>query len=138
MLAASFGGHPISETNLTRWKTRAHRAWLLEQAALGESRRFVSESRQLSQAGQGAITDHLATFVAASYALARQRLSGEERLQWKYLRAFCHDVAILRRGDHCVQRMRLQRDELEFKAAVCQTPNSPGIQLKVLGESVKL
>ncbi|MGD1086707.1 MAG: hypothetical protein ABSA47_18370 [Verrucomicrobiota bacterium] len=125
VLAASFAGRPISEANLTQWKKRAHRDWLLEQAALGESSRFVSESRQLAQAGQGAITDHLAVFVAARYAVARQRLSAEERLQWKFLRAFCHDVVSLRRGDHSLQRMRLQRDQMGLTQAAIVGENPP-------------
>jgi hypothetical protein len=126
VLDSSFAGRPISEPNLTRWKKRAHRDWLLEQAALGEAGRLLAESRQLAQAGQGDITDHLATFVAAHYALARRRLDGapDDGRHWKLLRALCHDISSLRRGDHSVQRLRLRREELALNSAGLLRQNS--------------
>jgi hypothetical protein len=112
MLASAFGARPISEDNLSKWRKRAHKEWLLQEAALSQTGRFLDESRQLAEAGQGAITDHLATYVAARYALARGQIgdAADPQASLKLLRNFCHDVVALRRGDHFVERMRIKRD----------------------------
>jgi hypothetical protein len=117
VLSVSFGGRPIDEGNLSEWKKRHHPAWLLQQAAFAQTAHFLAESRQLAQAGQGALTDHLATFVAARYALATRQLSDqvEESEHWKLLRALCHDVVRLRRGDHLAESLRLQRQLLQMR-----------------------
>ncbi|HXR08752.1 MAG TPA: ATP-binding protein, partial [Candidatus Acidoferrum sp.] len=111
LLAAEFAGHPISQANLSQWKKRNHPGWLLQQAALSEASRFISESRQLANAGEGTVTDNLATFVAAQYAVASSQLGDEANpdAKWKRLRALCHDVVALRRGDQLAQRLDLKR-----------------------------
>jgi hypothetical protein len=117
VLASSYGGRPIDDGNLSEWKKRSHSAWLIEQTALGEARRFMSECRQLAQAGEGTVTDNLGAFVAAQYALATQQSGGEAdaESQWKRLRALCHDVVGLRRGDQLAERLRLQRETLALR-----------------------
>ncbi|MGD1085877.1 MAG: hypothetical protein ABSA47_14165 [Verrucomicrobiota bacterium] len=114
-VALSFGGHPISERNLSEWKQRAHPAWLLQQETLAEAARFMAQSCQLAQAGKGAVTDHLATFVAAHYAVAIRRLrhANNESEHWRFLRQLCQDVSGLRRCDQAAERMRLQRRHLD-------------------------
>jgi hypothetical protein len=111
LVATEFAGHPISQANLSQWKKRNHPGWLNHQAALGEATRFMSESRQLSNAGEGTVTDNLATFVAAQYALASSQLAEEPDAdtRWKRLRDLCHDVVALRRGDQNAQRLELNR-----------------------------
>jgi len=114
VLSVSFGGRPIDEGNLSEWKKRHHPAWLLQQAAFAQSAHFLAESRKLAQAGQGSVNDHLAAFLATRYALATRQLAGEadERQHFKLLRALCHDVASLRRGDHLAERLRLDHQRL--------------------------
>jgi hypothetical protein len=126
-LAAAFGGQPISPANLTQWKKRSHAAWLIEQAALAQANRFISECRQLAQAGEGTVTDNLSTFVTAQYALATQQYGGEPdpRAQWKHLRALCHDVVGLRRGDQLAERLRLQRETLALRHPQPPAPTAP-------------
>ena len=129
ILAASYGGRPIDDGNLSEWKKRNHPAWLLQQAALAQTAHFLSESRQLAQAGQGALTDHLATFVAARYALATRQMEDQvdEGQQWTLLRALCHDVVRLRRGDHLAESLRLQRQlqEMRQPKTPSQKPSVP-------------
>src|ERR1700733_9839467 len=85
VMVGEFGGSLITERNLSEWKKRSHRQWLLDQAALSETNRFVAESRQFVQAGDGAITDHFATYVAARYALARGQVGdrSDPQANWK-------------------------------------------------------
>jgi hypothetical protein len=110
LLASAYGGRPISPQNLSEWKIRAHTSWLLRQDALAQAPRLLAQSRQLSQAGQGEITDHLATVVAASYALATERLAdvADAGPHWRFLRELCRDVVGLRRRDQSAQWLRLQ------------------------------
>ncbi|MGD1084415.1 MAG: hypothetical protein ABSA47_06635 [Verrucomicrobiota bacterium] len=123
VLDASFGGSPLTERNLSSWKQRAHRAWLIEQSALAEASRFVAQSRELAQAGQGTVTDHLASFVAARYAVATRRLGDDvdEGEHMKRLRTLCRDVVDLRRRDQYAEWLRLQRQRLELSHP--STPN---------------
>jgi hypothetical protein len=125
VLAAAFGGRPISPANLSQWRKQAHRDWLLQQAALGEASRFVADARELAQAGRGAVTDHLATFLTAEYAGAVLQLSSEAdpAAHWKRLRALCHDVAALRRGDQYAESMRLHRHRLAMRLAGIPAPS---------------
>jgi hypothetical protein len=125
VVAAEFGGRPVNENNLSQWKKRSHRLWLLQQAALSESNQLMAQSRQLAQAGEGATTDHLASFVATEYALARNMLGDDqdERAQWKLLRSFCYDVVGLRRGDHSAERLRLQRQFLALRPPNLPSPD---------------
>jgi hypothetical protein len=125
VVAAEFGGRPVNENNLSQWKKRSHRLWLLQQAALAESNQFIADSRALARAGEGAITDHLATFVAAQYALARHMLGDDqdERAHFKLLRSLCNDVVGLRRGDHNAERLRLQRQFLAMRLPNLPSPD---------------
>ena len=125
VLAVQFGGRPISERNLSEWKKRNHPAWLLQQAALDQTAHFLADSRQLAQAGQGALTDHLAAFVASRYALAVRQLEDEvnESEHWRLLRNLCQDVAGLRHGDQEAERLRLERERLQWRLLKTQSQN---------------
>ena len=102
-------------------------AWLLQQAALSQSTRFISQSRQFALAGEGALTDNLAAYVAAQYALATFQSEDEPdpAASWKKLRALCHNVVALRRGDHLAQRLQLQRQRLPMPPAKTPAPIEP-------------
>ena len=49
----SFPGQPLP------MEETPHPAWLLQQAALSQASRFLSQSRQLAQAGDGTVTDRI-------------------------------------------------------------------------------
>ncbi len=127
VLSALFGGRPIDDGNLSEWKTRHHQTWLNEQAALAQTDHFMAEARQLAQAGQGAISDHLAVFVASRFAVAVRQLPDDapESEHWKLLRTLCHDVAALRQGDHRAEHLRLQRKRLEMLSPGAFFPMRP-------------
>jgi hypothetical protein len=123
IMAVEFAARPISQRNLSAWKQRSHPAWLLQQAALSQASRFISQSRQLVQAGQGTVTDNLATFVAAQYVLATQQRGdqADPEADWKWLRALCQDVIALRRSDQLAGRFQLQRRLLPQASPAPQT-----------------
>jgi hypothetical protein len=90
------------------------------QAAMAEVRRVVAEAKELNGAADGALTDHLAAWIAGQYAVAARQLAAEKgsgAVDWNLLRAFCHDVVDLRRGDHSAESLRIERERLEMDRA---------------------
>jgi hypothetical protein len=91
-----------------------------QQEALTEVRRLVGEAKELSGTGDGRLTDHLATWIAGRYAIAVGQLAVETAngpVDWNLLRAVCHDVVDLRRGDHSAESLRIERERLEMERA---------------------
>jgi len=93
----------------------------LHQEATVEVRRVVAEARELSREADGALTDHLATWIAGRYAMATRQLAAENGnggVDWNLLRALCQDLVALRRGDHSAESLRMERErwEMERKA----------------------
>lgn len=90
------------------------------QEAMVEVRRVVAEAKELSGAADGALTDQLATWVAGRYAVATRQLAadnGSGAIDWNLLRALCHDLVDLRRGDHSAESLRIERERLEMERA---------------------
>jgi hypothetical protein len=88
--------------------------------AMAEVRRVVAEAKELSGAADGALTDHLATWIAGRYAIATRQLAlenGDGTVDWNLLRALCHDLVDLRRGDHSAESLRIERERLEMEKA---------------------
>ncbi|MGA3180005.1 MAG: hypothetical protein ABSF38_06665 [Verrucomicrobiota bacterium] len=88
--------------------------------AMAEVRRVVAEAKELSGAADGALTDHLAAWLAGRYAIATRQLAlenGDGALDWNLLRALCHDLVDLRRGDHSAESLRIERERLEMDRA---------------------
>jgi hypothetical protein len=70
----------------------------------------------------GPLTDTLALWLAARYALATRALAAQPGPEhWRRLREFCADVVELRRGDHSAQRLQIERERLEYR----RSPNEP-------------
>src|SRR5690349_20082492 len=70
VLAIDFHGRPISEQNLCEWKAGGYRDWLARQEALSQARELAADAKELTEATDGRLTDHLATVLAARYAAA--------------------------------------------------------------------
>jgi len=80
----------------------------------------ASKAKELNHAGDGGLTDKLATWVAGRYAIASRRLAvegGNGAVDWNLLRALCHDLVDLRRGDHSAESLRVERERLEMDRA---------------------
>jgi len=91
-----------------------------QKTALAEVRRVVAEAKELSGAADGALTDHLATWTAGQYAIATRQFAaqkGNGAMDWNLLRALCHDLVDLRRGDHSAESLRIERERLEMDRA---------------------
>jgi hypothetical protein len=76
-------------------------------------RELQAETAALEADCGGALSDVLAAFLSAQYALAVQaavQSAGAEGLELGTLRAFTSDVTALRRGDHSAARLELERE----------------------------
>lgn len=82
---------------------------LEQQEALEATERLSKQAVQAEHGGGPALTDTLARWVAARYAVAARRVAETEGPEgWRMLREMCGDVVELRRGDHSAQRLDLE------------------------------
>jgi len=112
VLQTHFDGSPVTQENLSRWKTGGFRDWESRQAML-------AQARALAVAADGRLTDHLATVLATRYAAALSAWNGEAcqefRGKLRPLRKLCQDIVHLRRGDFRGARLSLVRERSERK-----------------------
>jgi hypothetical protein len=116
LLATEFAGRPLRPQNLSEWRQGGYRDWLAQQEVLELAERMGEAVAELQADGRPTLTDTLAQWVAARYAVAtRQVVQAGGTEGWRGLRELCADIVELRRGDHYAKRLRLERDQLEFK-----------------------
>jgi hypothetical protein len=112
---AEFGGKPIREQNLSEWKRGGYRDWLAKQEALEIAGRLGEDATEWNANGRGSLTDTLAFWLVARYALATRRVAETEgREGWRLLREMCGDIVELRKGDHSRERLQIERERLEL------------------------
>ena len=118
MLAQEFGGHPISQQNLSEWKQGGYCEWLAHQDALERARNLAADAGELTVAA-GALADHLAIVLTTRYAAALSQWDGNPNgtiaQNIRTLRALCQDIVELRRGDHSAARLKVEQERLELE-----------------------
>jgi hypothetical protein len=116
VLAAEFAGRPITENNLSEWKTGGFRDWERQQDLLATARNLAEQADEL-RAVAGGLTDHLALVVTARYAAALTDgdgpVEGGMAKELRWLQVLCADLVELRRGDHSAARLRLEQERRE-------------------------
>jgi hypothetical protein len=117
VMAAEFEGRPITEQNLSEWKQRGYREWVVQQETLEQVKRMASDADELSQATGERLTDKLAVCLAGRYAMAVAEWDGNPESgigrKLRVLRALALDVVELRRGDHSAARLKIEQTRLE-------------------------
>lgn len=120
VVATEFGGKAIREQNLSEWKQGGYRDWVIQQESMELARRLSEDAIELQAAGRPPLTDMLALWLAARYVVATRSLATQDGPEhWRHLREFCADVVELRRGDHSAERLRMERERLEFEQTQC-------------------
>jgi len=113
VMIRDFDGRAISEQNLTEWKQGGFRQWFAQEEARLCSRVLAVDAGELTEAAGGSVADHLATVIAAKYAVAIAGWDGEpDPVLEKTLRTLgeiCRNLEELRRGDHSAARVRLEQ-----------------------------
>jgi hypothetical protein len=116
IVAAEFDGKPIREQNLSEWKQRGYRDWQAQQEALEIAGRLGEDAADWAREGRAPLTDTVAHWLAARYAVATRRVAETGgREGWRLLREMCGDVVELRKGDHSAERLRIERERLELE-----------------------
>lgn len=113
---AEHGGKPLREQNLSEWRKGGYRDWQIRQEAIEIADRLGEDAAAWSAGDRVPLTDSLAHWIAARYALATREIasaSGEDG--WRLLRDLCRDLVELRRGDHSAERLRLDRERLALE-----------------------
>jgi hypothetical protein len=113
VLAAEFGGRPVNEPNLTAWKAGGYQVWLAQKEILEQAREPAPDPSQRPADVNGRLTDHLATLLAARYAVTLAKLDGDASTelprQLRVLHDLCQSIVRLRRGDLQSARLNWQQ-----------------------------
>ncbi len=118
IVAAEFGGKIIREQNLSEWKQGGYRDWQAQQEALEIAGRLGEDAAEWAREDRAPLTDTVAHWLAARYAVATRRVAETGgREGWRLLREMCGDVVELRKGDHSAERLRIERERLELEKA---------------------
>ena len=113
--AGEWNAKPLREQNLSEWRKGGYRDWLVQQEALELAARLGEDAAELAAEDRPPLTDTLALWVAARYAVATRRVAEAGGVEgWRMLRELCGDLVELRRGDHSAQRLRMERERLDF------------------------
>jgi hypothetical protein len=116
IVAAEFGGKVIREQNLSEWKQGGYRDWVAQQEALEIAARLGEDATELNAKGRAPLTDLLANWTAARYAVATRRVAETGgREGWRLLHQMCGDIVELRKGDHSAERLQIERERLELE-----------------------
>src|SRR5438874_5550949 len=121
VLAAEFGGCPVSKQNLSEWRTHGYRDWQMRQAALEFTQDLAADQADRSPLPAGALTDSLAQWVALRYAALAHTFTvatdDDPETELRRLREFCADIVTLRRGDLSAGRLNLEEARLASEQA---------------------
>ncbi len=113
---AEHEGKPLREQNLSEWRKGGYRDWQIRQEAAEIAKRLGEDAADWRADDPVSLTDSLAHWIAARFALATRTVAeaqGEEG--WRLLRDLCHDLVELRRGDHSAERLRLDRERIAME-----------------------
>ena len=111
MLAAGFGGKPIREQNLSKWRKFGFKEWSRRREATATA----AEIGELPVAGNSPVTSQIATWGSVRYLMAVRELvqnRAEDASNFKTLREFTQDVIHLRRADHRTARLQFEMEKL--------------------------
>jgi hypothetical protein len=129
-LKAKFDGKPISENNISAWKTGGYQAWEQNQATQDGLDLFLQKAGGLKEATKAELTDHMAHFIAAQMALEFNGLDslpeGEEKSQAR--RELLDSMLLLRRAELLRGKLRLEEQkfrEQQEKERVSKEANRP-------------
>src|SRR5476651_2117460 len=122
VVAAEFNAKPIREQNLSEWKQGGYRDWQAQQEAMEIAGRLGEDAAEWTGEGRASLTDTLAHFLVARYAVATRRIAETGgREGWRLLREMCSDIVELRKSDHSAERLQIERERLKLEKENTET-----------------
>jgi len=117
VLAAQFGGRPVSPQNLSEWRQRGFRAWQRQRTACEAATTLTQRSQALAKGDEEvSLSDHLARVLAAELFQRLETLMDGEtdpQTRWQQLREIIHEARHLRRGDTAARRLQIEQERWE-------------------------
>jgi Protein of unknown function (DUF3486) len=112
-MKAHFEGRPISESNLSEWKTGGYLSWEADHQTLEAVTSLVEGANDLQKAAKDGLTDRLGLFLAAKMAVELREVdsvpdAAEKAKVWRELRG---SLVALQRGEINSERLRLERQK---------------------------
>jgi hypothetical protein len=118
VLAARFAGRAINAPNLTAWRQGGFTAWQTQRELLNRVQDVAGDAAAVAETS-GSLPDHLATLIAARYALVLADWDGEPNAaalrRFRALSAVCRDLVALRKSFHHAGRLRLELEQFACK-----------------------
>jgi hypothetical protein len=119
VLAAQFGGSPITDNNVSEWKQGGYQDWLKHTEACELVRDLVEKGGELGKAADGTpIGDRLANLLAVELThavqLALSQDGGAEE-RWSQLQEMLRAVSRLRRDDHEAARTLIKQKKWDWE-----------------------
>ena len=113
MLAQEFGGKAVGPHNLYEWRHGGHAEWRRQQEAREIMRNLHAEGNELTKLAEGSVLNITTQWLAANYAVAMKRTEGQRggdpKAAWERMRAYCHDLVALQRGECRARRLEIDQ-----------------------------
>ncbi|MEK7676120.1 MAG: hypothetical protein AAB676_09845 [Verrucomicrobiota bacterium] len=120
VLAAEFGGRPVSEQNMSEWKQGGYREWERHAESCALVSRLTEQAGDLDAAAEDrAVSDRLSTLLAVELVSVAEGLlkeASEPRERWQRLREVLQELAQLRREDHRAAQTRIEQERWEVES----------------------
>jgi len=120
ILAAQFGGRPISKQNLSEWKQGGYRDWARAEEGRLRVERITEQAAQLGGSEEeNPLSERLAAVLLVELAGTFEELKDESpplSERWQCLRQMLREVAQVRREDNRAARLRIEKERWEWEA----------------------
>jgi hypothetical protein len=124
LLKKRFGGSPITEDNLSKWRHGGYAGWLENQQTKEAMAIMAAACRDIGQEDREALTDQLSLVLTARMVVELRKFDEmpEGPLKSAAWRELVWSLVFLRRGEFYAGKLQLERDKLFPKKDAAETP----------------
>ncbi|MGH9351827.1 MAG: hypothetical protein ACRD2G_06680 [Terriglobia bacterium] len=119
VLIQQFAGTPLTPQNLSEWRTGGFVEWRLKKEVHADTRDLEQTAGTINKSSTRQVSENLATVLAGRYATLLNHWDGKVtpvfNQELRALSHLCHDVAVLRKGDHNAARLALAQEQAAAK-----------------------
>jgi hypothetical protein len=124
LLKKRFGGSPITEDNVSKWRHGGYAGWLENQQTKEAMAIMAAACRNIEPADREALTDQLSLVLTARMVVELRKFDEmpEGPLKSAAWRELVWSLVLLRRGEFYAGKLRLERDKLFPKKEAEESP----------------